>query len=91
MATIQEINSTIMFGDLTNDELDSVISAIKFRRASLTRNVRRNLSVGDNVKFTSNRTGQTYTGTVERVKIKYVLVKTAQNRFNVPANMLTVV
>jgi hypothetical protein len=37
MATIQEINSEIMFGDFTNDQLNAIISAVKFRRSQLTR------------------------------------------------------
>jgi 50S ribosomal subunit-associated GTPase HflX len=44
--------------------------------------------LGDTVKFTSNRNGLTYTGTVRKVKIKYILVDTNGGLFNVPANML---
>jgi hypothetical protein len=40
------------------------------------------------VKFTSSRNGLTYVGTVDKVKIKYILVKTSGGMFNVPANML---
>ena len=88
LADIQQINSSIMHGTWSNTELESMIDAIKFARARLTKENKRKFWPGDTVKFTSNRNGQTYTGTVEKVKIKYVLVKTMTGRFNVPANML---
>jgi hypothetical protein len=85
---IKDINSAIMFGNLTNDELTSVIDAVKFARTQLTKQKTRAFGIGDQVKFTSNRNGLTYVGTVNKVKIKFVLVKTAGGMFNVPANML---
>ena len=88
LSTIQQINSAIMFGNLTNVELESVISAVKFARAQLAKQNKRTFQLGDTVKFTSNRNGLTYTGTVRKVKIKYILVNTNGGLFNVPANML---
>jgi hypothetical protein len=88
LSTIQQINSAIMFGNLSNVELESVISAVKFARASLAKQNKRAFLPGDSVKFTSNRNGLTYVGTVNKVKIKYILVKTPGGLFNVPANML---
>ena len=88
---IKEINTAIMFGNLTNDELTSVIDAVKFARTQLTKQKTRAFGIGDQVKFTSNRNGLTYVGTVNKVKIKFVLVKTAGGMFNVPANMLEAV
>jgi hypothetical protein len=77
-----------MFGNLTNVELSSVIDAVKFARMQLTKQKTRTFSVGDKVKFTSNRNGLTYVGTINKVKIKYILVNTNGGLFNVPANML---
>lgn len=91
MSKIQEVNSTIMFGDFTNDQLNSIIAAIKFRRAQLTKQNKRTFQLGDSVKFTSNRNGLTYVGTVRKVKIKFVLVSTNAGVYNVPANMLEAV
>jgi hypothetical protein len=85
---VKEINSAIMFGNLTNDQLSSVIDAVKFARAQLTQQKKRAFGIGDRVKFTSNRNGLTYVGDVQKVKIKFVLVKTPGGMFNVPANML---
>jgi hypothetical protein len=85
---VKEINSAIMFGNLTNDELSTVIDAVKFARTQLTKQKTRAFSIGDRVKFTSNRNGLTYVGNVRKVKIKFVLVNTPGGLFNVPANML---
>ena len=91
MATIQEVNSSIMFGDFTNDQLNSIISAIKFRRTQMTREAKRSLMLGDLVKFTSGRTGQTMQGNVTKIAIKYITVRTPQGSWRVPANMLEAV
>lgn len=91
MLTIREINSAIMQNNLTNDELTSIIDAVKFARAQLTRRQARSLFTGDTVKFTSNKNGMTYQGTIEKVKLKYALVRTPTARFNVPLTMLEAV
>jgi hypothetical protein len=88
LGTIQQINSAIMFGNLTNTELSSIIDAVKFARAQITKRQTCSLHVGDSVKFTSNRNGVTYTGVVNKVKQKFVLVRTNAGMYNVPANML---
>ena len=89
MRTIQEINQAIMFGDWTNIELSSMIDAVKWRRATLNRLTKASLAVGDNVNFTSSKTGMNVTGMVVKIAIKYVTVRTAQGLWRVPANMLS--
>ena len=91
MRTIQEVNQAIMFGDWTNVELSSMIDAVKWRRATLTKLTKASLSIGDNVNFTSSKTGMNLTGVVMKIAIKYVTVRTVQGLWRVPANMLTVV
>jgi len=86
---VKQINSAIMFGAWTNTELSSMIDAVKYARANLTQQTKRALRVGDNVNFTSTRTGQNVTGFVVKIAIKYVTVKTAQGLWRVPANMLS--
>ena len=54
---IKQINQAIMFSDLTNDELMSVIDAVKWKRATLAKLTKASLKVGDNVNFTSSKTG----------------------------------
>jgi hypothetical protein len=85
---IKAINTEIITGSFTNDQLTSIIDAVKYARSQLTKTKLRSFAVGDQVRFTSNKNGQTYVGTVEKVKLKFVLVKTPTTRWNVPANML---
>ena len=89
MRTIQEINTAIITGTFTNTELSSMIDAIKYSRSRLTQATKASLRVGDNVNFTSTKTGQNVTGVVMKIAIKYVTVKTVQGLWRVPANMLT--
>lgn len=85
---IRQVNSAIMFNSWTDAELASMIDAVKFARASLQKSVKNSLRIGSSVEFTSQKTGRTYTGTVEKIAIKYVTVSTSQGRWKVPANML---
>lgn len=91
LTQIQQINQAIMFGQFSNTELESILGAVKFARASLTRQVANNIKVGSQVKFTSQRRGQTITGTVEAIKIKNAIVATSLGRYRVPMNMLEAV
>ena len=87
---INQINSAIMHGNFTNDQLDSVLQAVKFAREQIRKEVRRELRIGCTVSFVSNRNGQKYSGTVDSIKIKNAIVATAMGRYRVPCNMLTV-
>ena len=89
MRTIQEINQAIMFSDLSNVELTSIIDAVKWKRATLAKMTKASLMLGDNVQFTSTKTGQTMTGHVTKIAIKYVTVRTLGGLWRVPANMLS--
>lgn len=88
MRTIQEVNEAIAFGTWTNEQLVSMIDAVKYNRSRLVRLTKASLAVGDNVNFTSSRTGMNVTGVVTKIAIKYVTVKTVQGLWRVPANML---
>ena len=85
---IKAINTAIITGSFTNDQLSSIIDAVKYARSQLIKTKVRSFSVGDTVKFTSSKNGMTYVGEVEKVKLKFVLIKTSTSRWNVPANML---
>ena len=87
--SIQTVNGEILAGNFTNDQLTSIIDAVKFARSRLTQQNKRSLGIGDNVNFTSARTGQNVTGVVVKIAIKYITVKTVQGLWRVPANMLT--
>ena len=89
MLTIQDVNRAIMLQEWTNVELSSMIDAVKWNRANLAKVTKRSLTIGDNVNWTSGRTGVNVTGVVVKIAIKYVTVKTVQGLWRVPANMLT--
>ena len=91
MRTIQEINEAIAFGTWTNEQLTSMIDAVKYNRGRLAKLTKASLAVGDNVNFTSSKTGMNVTGVVVKIAIKYVTVKTHKGLWRVPANMLTLV
>jgi hypothetical protein len=87
-ATIQEVNTAIMFGNFTNDQLTSIVNAVQYARAQLGKQKIRTFTKGDTVKFHSTKRGVTVTGTVTKVAIKYVTVKDGAMLWKVPANML---
>lgn len=96
-SAIQQVNSAIMFGNFTNDELNSIGDAIKFARASIAKQNKRAMNVGTVVKFKNSRTGMIVTGTVKKVNQKYILVNEQKSNsligttWRVPASMLEVV
>jgi len=78
-------------GVLNNDELNKVVEAVKLRRNQLHFQDAHSLKFNDRVSF-QGRHGRTETGTVEKVKIKYVLVRTdSGQRWNVPGSHLTLI
>ncbi len=91
MNRIQDINSAIISGRFSNQDLSSIIDAVKFARARLAQETKRSLSLGSQVKFTSSRTGVTMQGTVSKIAIKFVTVNTPTGLWKVPASMLTAV
>ena len=87
-ATIQEVNTSIMFSNFTNEQLTSINDAVSYARAQLRAVKIRTFTKGDTVKFHSTKRGVTVTGTVTKVAIKYVTVKDGAMLWKVPANML---
>jgi hypothetical protein len=89
---IKQINTAIMQGDLTNEELNSINDAIRFARAQLVVRNKSVLTIGSNVKFTSSTRG-TISGVVKKINRKFIIVdQPSQHRsWRVPANMLEVV
>ena len=51
--SIQDVNSAIMFGDFTNDQLSSIASAIKFRRGQIVKETKRSLGSLRSLKCSS--------------------------------------
>jgi hypothetical protein len=88
---VMEINTEILQGGFTNEQLNSITDAVRFARARLADQTKRTLRVGSQVKFTSNRNGSVYKGTLESIKIKNAIVATQMGRYKVPMNMLEAV
>jgi hypothetical protein len=86
---VQEINRAIISGQFSNQDLGSIIDAVKFARAQLAQKTKRSLTLGVPVKFTNSRTGITMQGTVTKIAIKFVTVNTPTGLWKVPASMLT--
>jgi hypothetical protein len=77
-----------MSGTLTNDDIEQVTQALKYARAQVGREVKRQLAPGASVRFYHPKQNFYIAGTVNRIKQKYVLVDTPKGRYNVPANLL---
>jgi hypothetical protein len=88
---IKQINTAIMQGDFTNEELNSIGDAMRFARAQLVVRNKSVLTIGSNVKFTSSTRG-TISGVVKKINRKFIIVdQPGQFRsWKVPANMLEV-
>jgi exosome complex RNA-binding protein Csl4 len=89
--SIQTVNAEILAGNFTNEQLSSVIDAVKFARARLSEKTKRALTLGSKVQFNNSKTGHTMIGDVTKIAIKYVTVRTASGLWRVPASMLTAV
>jgi hypothetical protein len=86
--TANDIVSTLMSGNLNNDELEQIAQALKYARSQVGNQIKRQLRPGVSVKFYHPKQNFYIAGTVNRIKQKYVLVDTPQGRYNVPANLL---
>jgi N-acetylmuramic acid 6-phosphate (MurNAc-6-P) etherase len=89
--SVNQIVTELMSGTLTNDDIEKVAQALKYARSQVAKTIRRQLSPGVSVKFYHPKQNFYIAGTVNRIKQKYVLVDTAQGRYNVPANLLETV
>ena len=88
--SIQDVNSAIMFGSFTNEQLESIAAAVKYRRSQISRKNKRAIMMGDIVKFVNPRSGRTHQGNVVKINIKNVKVREGFTTWNVPASMLSV-
>jgi hypothetical protein len=91
MLSITEVNTAIMTQVWTDTELRSMIDAVQWNRSRLAQRIKRSIMVGDNVEFTSSKSGRLMRGHVTKIAIKYVTVNTGLGLWKVPASMLTVV
>jgi hypothetical protein len=68
-----------------------MIDSVQWNRSRLRERIKRSIMLGDNVEFTSSKSGRLMRGHVTKIAIKYVTVNTGLGLWKVPANMLTVV
>jgi hypothetical protein len=87
---LTQIKAEILTGGFDNSQLQELMETVQYARAQLGKTVKRQLQPGVNVSFVSNRSGQRVLGTVERVAIKNIVVRTALGMYRVPANMIEV-
>ena len=88
--SIQDINSAIMFGNFTNDQLNSIMMAVKFARNQLVQSNKRFFNLNAKVKFVNGRTGRTMHGKILKIAQKNITVDCGSDgRWRVPANMLS--
>jgi hypothetical protein len=84
---LQKIISDIY--EMNGTDLSAIVDAVKLRRNQLHTSDAHQFRVGDRVSF-AGRHGSTLKGVVEKIKIKYVLVRTDMGqRWNVPGSHLT--
>ena len=88
---LTQLKAEILTGGFDNDQLRELVETVQYARAQLGKDIKRQLQPGANVSFVSNRSGQRVLGTVERVAIKNIVVRTHLGLYRVPANMIEVV
>ena len=85
---VEQIQLAIHQGNFTNTDLNVLAESIRFKRSQLVKQNKRLLNVGDTVSFISARLGKKVTGTVEQIKVKNILIKSANDKWLVPASMI---
>jgi hypothetical protein len=76
---------------MNSSEISQIIEAVKLRRNQLHTMNAGSFRIGDKVSF-EGRGGRIVTGTVQKIKIKYVLIDAGiYGRWNVPGSHLTLV
>ena len=89
---IKQVNSAIMFGDFTDIELNSILDAIKFKRACMAKAISHKINEGSKVVWYSSKRGMHANGTVTKVAKKYATVQCGRTgaMWKVPMSMLEV-
>ena len=89
--TLEQIKSSIAFGKFSFTELREIGQALQYAQSQLTKTVRNNVMLGDNVNWVSNKNPNGNCGTVVKIGRKFVDVRTASGTvWKVPANMLNI-
>ncbi len=86
---VKDINTAIITGNLTNDELNSIADAVRFARTRIASLNKCTLTRGSQVQFKSRQ--GVIVGTIEKIAIKRATVNTPVGRYAVPLSMLQAV
>lgn len=86
---VRDILVGIRNSDLSNDDLNLIIEAVKFARTQNGRKAARTLRIGQQVSF-NGRNGPVV-GNLAEIKIKKAIVVSGMTRWNVPLSMLEAV
>lgn len=90
--SIEQVVSDIEQGKYSNQELIDIIDAIKHVRSHRAEQVKNTIKVGSNVQFISAKLGHAVTGTVEKVAVKYVSIRTdAGQLWRVPLGLVEII
>lgn len=84
------MNVVAAIHQMSNEELNTVVEAIKLRRTALARGKVRSLSVGDSVQF-RGRQGETVRGSVTKLNRKTAVVQAGGTQWRVTASLLEAV
>lgn len=87
---ISLINASIIRGDFTSEQLDSILDAVRYARSQMAKVNLRRYRVNDAVKFFNNRRGREMHGRVTKVAIKYITVNCGMDgSWRVPASNIS--
>jgi hypothetical protein len=88
---IEDMATQIAIGQYNDTELNKLAEAIIFARKQLEKRSLVNVRVGSNVRWESNKTGQSMTGVVKKVARTKVHVSVDGVLWAVPGSMVTVI
>jgi transcription antitermination factor NusG len=87
MKTVAQINSAILAGSFSAEEIRSISQAVSIKFKEMQRVATVRFAKGDKVKF-ETRSGETITGTVARINQKTVTVNTPTSQWKVSGSLL---
>lgn len=68
------VRDAIKVGNLSNKDLDEIILAVRYARSQLASDVKKQLQVGQTVKFVSSRDNREVIGRVVKINQKTIVV-----------------
>ncbi len=89
MTTFTQVLHYIQNEQLSNDDLNRIIEAVKWSRTRNAKTAARTLRIGEQVQFSGRR--GLVVGRLEEIKIKKAIVVSGMTRWNVPLSMLEAV